>query len=109
MACRVVKARHRLIADTELLCQSSVGSESVIAVVEPGYADRQHFFKPGRNGPGAENGPEVSDHRHQDLGTVRHGPEHVGNVSALLEESREQFADSGFDIATGQASDSTHG
>ena len=51
-ALEITEARERLVTDSELLCQSSMGGESIIAGVEARDPDRQHLLERHRHSTG---------------------------------------------------------
>ena len=68
------------------LCQSGVGGESILAMIELGGTYDDQLFQFGADGAGLHNGAEVGDHRSQDFGPMRNRAEHIRNVATGLHE-----------------------
>lgn len=70
---------------TVALCQSAVGSQSILAPVDLADPHGDQFLESCGHRAGIHDRPEMGDHRPEVFWTVRDGTEHVRNVAALFE------------------------
>src|SRR5579872_1649801 len=101
--------RELIVGPTKTASEDRVAGEAIRRFVHLAGTDDDELFELGRDGARVENGAEVSLHGGEDLGPVRHHPEHVGDVATLGKNLIEEGLQIGCDLGAIETGDTGHG
>ena len=90
-------------------CQGSMRIESIIAMIDMGDAHRDEFLQLFLYRARAHHGSEMRCERPHDFGAMGRGAEHIGYISALLQEGIEDFTRLRVDLVGREFGHTRHG